>query len=282
MFGTTAAPRSWRADLNKALKITVDVARSANAGVGRGFVALAGLQGDLQKFVNDQTTNLAERTGLLSNAQASRARTLEPLTRRMSPPGLFGGGGLTSTEIMQSPPGSVRRGVTYAPQTTPGRYARTGGEFALNALAPGTGPLKLAAVALPAVTSEAAGQATQGTPWEAPSRLGGAMIGGGLTGALLRASGVPMRQIDPRILEGIEYKPHTKIDRALDSIEDVFGRGSVRVATPRKFVGVSEDGTKQLRMDLYGHRNDPPHFHLEKLAPGEGPVDIFMHQYPFK
>ncbi|MET3597776.1 hypothetical protein ABID26_007202 [Mesorhizobium shonense] len=82
--------------------------------------------------------------------------------------------------------------VLHKPETTPGKHAGAVGEF----LAPGGLPSKAARAAttgrelvrhvaedmlgnvvMPAVASEAAGQATEGTPYEGPSRLLGALLG---------------------------------------------------------------------------------------------------------
>ncbi|MEN6545603.1 MAG: hypothetical protein ABFE07_06135 [Armatimonadia bacterium] len=64
------------------------------------------------------------------------------------------------------------------PQTTAGEYARTIGEFAPAALAPGGVIARTANVAVPAVASETAGQLTEGTALEPYARIGGAIAGG--------------------------------------------------------------------------------------------------------
>lgn len=75
----------------------------------------------------------------------------------------------------------------YKPQTKAGEYAKTGGEFALGALMPGGVLRKALNVAAPAVGSEAAGQATQGTKYEPWARFGGAIAGGMVPGMTARA-----------------------------------------------------------------------------------------------
>ena len=93
----------------------------------------------------------------------------------------------------------------YQPKTTAGEYAQTIGEFA----APGALPSKAARAAptiarrvgeyvadfgrnavIPAVTSETAGQLTEGTAYEPAARVAGALMGSGATAAY-RASNAP-------------------------------------------------------------------------------------------
>lgn len=70
-------------------------------------------------------------------------------------------------------------GPQHQPQTTAGEYARTAGEFVAAAAAPGSAATRASRVFVPAAASEAAGQATEGTPYEVPARLLGG-IGGGI------------------------------------------------------------------------------------------------------
>lgn len=49
----------------------------------------------------------------------------------------------------------------------------------LSYLGPGSLPLKVGGAALSAAASEAGGQAAEGTPWETPARIAGALAGGG-------------------------------------------------------------------------------------------------------
>lgn len=93
----------------------------------------------------------------------------------------------------------------YSPKTTPGEYAETVGEF----VAPGGFPTRAVRAlpniarrageytadlvrnaVIPGVASEAAGQATEGTAFETPARIAGA-IGGNLAAAAGRAAGAP-------------------------------------------------------------------------------------------
>lgn len=69
-------------------------------------------------------------------------------------------------------------GGFYEPKTTPGKYADTIAQFAPAALGPGGAVTRIARAAVPGAASEAAGEATQGTPYEGAARFGGALLGG--------------------------------------------------------------------------------------------------------
>jgi len=81
-------------------------------------------------------------------------------------------------------------GGFYTPQTVPGQYARTIGEFAVQAPVTPGGPLgKLAQTVIPAITSETAGQVVQRlAPGSSPAFEAGARAVGGIAGALPAAA----------------------------------------------------------------------------------------------
>jgi hypothetical protein len=92
--------------------------------------------------------------------------------------------------------GSIQKGIEgqtgefYKPKTTAGEYAQTAGEFA-PALFGGEGtlipraaeaiPRLFTRVAVPAVTSETAGQVTKGTSFEPWARVAGGILGGSVS-----------------------------------------------------------------------------------------------------
>lgn len=89
------------------------------------------------------------------------------------------------------------KGPDYEPQTKWGKYARTGGQFLPGVIAPGGPVARVANVVIPAVASEAAGQATEGTKWEQPARLAAALAAGVPTAAVASraATGGPANRI---------------------------------------------------------------------------------------
>jgi hypothetical protein len=180
-----------------------DIAKSAGVGVAKGTIGIAGLPGDVESLIkpylpSDQSINNAVAgMGLDPNGLAGR------LAR-----GAFSSNGaqLPSSADIQ---GKIEDNVTgkfYQPQTGAGRLAETLGEFApglatggaagltkegvglltkegLGIAAKELGKRAVLDVAAPALGSEAAGAATQGTAYEPYGRLAGALLGGGLAHA---------------------------------------------------------------------------------------------------
>ena len=165
-FGSqpAAAPETTQAPEAGWGETILDVGASALSGAGRGIADLAGLPGTIGDAVN---SGLSWVTGLPELPKSP----LSGSTLR---------GGLST----------VTGGASdYQPETTAGEYARTVGEFAPGAVAfGGTGLANVARnLVAPAVTSETAGQLTEGTEAEPYARIVGALAGGMGANALARS-----------------------------------------------------------------------------------------------
>lgn len=156
-----------------------DVAKSAGIGVVKGGIGLAGLPADLGELgargIDAATQYFGGKLGFDPSS----------LKRPALPQGAF------------SLPGSnaIQKGVEnltgefYKPKSTAGEYAQTIGEFAPAAVGgPGSWLARGARAVVPAVASEAAGQATKGTAAEPYIRAGAAVLSGGVTSLLQDAS----------------------------------------------------------------------------------------------
>lgn len=90
-------------------------------------------------------------------------------------------------------------GFHHEPETDPGRFARTITQFAPAAVAPGSVATRIARVVIPGGASEAAGQATEGTPYEVPARIAAGITGGVVTemGAAANAARAARRAANP-------------------------------------------------------------------------------------
>jgi len=134
-----------------------DIAKSLPSGVVKGITGTIGLPGTVEDWATGGMDWLANKiTG--QNIQTPKSPlSAEALNQAFS---MYGPG-------------------FHTPQTLPGKYAETIGEFAPAALG---GEAGLAArarnVLLPAVASESAGQATAGTSGEPFARLAAALLGG--------------------------------------------------------------------------------------------------------
>lgn len=137
-------PREMRTDGGRAM----DLVRSGASGLARGATELAALPATL----GDGLGAIYERFGLIPEG----SRQLEPS---------IGTGIRNVASVLTS------GGTEYQPQTLPGEYAQTVGEFV------GGGAGGRAGV-LGGLLSEGAGQATEGTAAEPYARVAGGIIGG--------------------------------------------------------------------------------------------------------
>ncbi len=113
--------------------VPTDMAKSLPTGVVEGITGMVGLPGSLYQMIPE---NLRSPTSMLRN--------------------------LPTGEGMNQ---GIRDQIGYdyyQPQTVPGEYARTLGEFLPGGVAPGGAVTKIASVAVPALASETAGQIARG------------------------------------------------------------------------------------------------------------------------
>lgn len=151
-------------------------AKALGAGLVRGAVGLGTLPGNLESLVR---------------AGANRAAGLVGVEPPVSPENL---NPVTFDNLMTRL--ESRFGKLPEPQTTAEKYIRAVGEFAPAAIGGGASlGAKAAQVVAPALASEAAGQATEGTSLEPWARVGGALAGG--TAANLGARVVTPAPADP-------------------------------------------------------------------------------------
>lgn len=146
-----------------------DGTKSYGAGLRRGIEGLAGIMGDVNQAQGNVAGWLAGKVG----ADPETQETVRSVASKVSPMPMAPG-----SQDYRDTITDPLFGKSHEPQTTKGEYARTIGEFGVGALAPGGPVRKLAMMAVPGVASEAAGQYTEGTPYETAARIGGALAGG--------------------------------------------------------------------------------------------------------
>jgi hypothetical protein len=158
------------------MSVGEDVARSAGAGVRRGVIeGLTGMAGDTAAMTGDVAAWLASKLG----ASDETSETVRNVGRYASP--FFG---MPTTDEVETQITDPLMGDTlkHDPQTVVGEYAKTGAEFLPAALGNRGSLIRRGAqVAIPAITSETAGQvAEQVAPeFEPVARALGAIAGGG-------------------------------------------------------------------------------------------------------
>lgn len=188
-----------------------------------------------------------------SAGQIGRGMLAEPLKAGLRIAGAVTGrdtsGAVKAVEgaAASSPVGRLERDrqasdLDYKPQTTAGKYAKTVGTMAPNALVPGGLARRAAAVVLPGVASEAAGQAAEamggGAVAQGAARIAGGIAGGAAASVKIappRRNPVPnLPRQNPADMQrrAQEYRA-AGINPTLVDVVDDSGRGAVRAAASR-------------------------------------------------
>ena len=233
--------------------VGADMAKSAGIGAVEGAIGSAGMPGDIGSMVSGGVSKLGDAAGVnpttvdtFKQAMAT-ALSRNPFTAPFAE-------GPTSAQIQ----GGIEKatGPFYQPQTTAGKYARTVGQFLPAAIGgPESFATKLATrVAAPAIGSEAAGEATEGTALEPYARLGGALVGAGIPAAMSRVispstiRAVDRPAVDTLANEGVQItagqKSGSKVLQYLESeLGDSLGAGNKATAanerTLEQFTGAA-------------------------------------------
>lgn len=239
--------------------LTEDVVKSSGTGQLEGWSSLIGSPGDVRALAEGGLAKLADLAGMkgvkphipvpAGVRETSMAMTglanlahLDPRVARLvaavtTPGGL--GAAPTSSEVLGA---ATRDKPLYQPQTKAGAYARTINQFTPASLAPGGAVRRAANVVVPAVASEAAGQATKGTPAEPYARIVAALAAGG--GVALAGRGGP----DTRLLaEASRGATDQQIAGARALMADAEQRG-VRLTMAEALQQVTNGATGMGRM----------------------------------
>ena len=150
-----------------------DVVKAGAAGLVRGAAGLVGLPGTLGDLMDRGLTAGGKAIGVI------------PESWQAPPQSQLSGAAITGAL------GKATNGATeYRGKSRAGKFAGTVGEFLPGAAAfGGVSPANLARFGVaPGVASEAAGQATEGTPLEGPARIAGALAGGMLPGLAVKGA----------------------------------------------------------------------------------------------
>jgi hypothetical protein len=163
-----------------------DVGASAISGLQKVPAIVGGTIGDLQHLGDSGVQAALRAAGMSEHDVAALARNAQA-SRRLMHTGIPGiDSSPTSGELQQQIEHIT--GPQHVPTTTPGRYAQTIAEFTTAMLAPGGPVTRIARAVVPGVASEAAGEATEGTPLEPWARMAGGVAGGlGVEGARFAA-----------------------------------------------------------------------------------------------
>jgi len=156
-----------------------DAAKSVGAGLANATAGTLGGAGDLRSLLSAGTDVVGEKLGASPEGVQSFKNMLTRAAGLTGPTAVFANAP-TSRQIKDSAPDPIVS-PDYQPQTVAGGYLKTGAEFLPGAALGGPRgvlPKLLTNVAAPAIASETAGLATQGTGAEPYARVAGALLGG--------------------------------------------------------------------------------------------------------
>lgn len=253
-------PIRWTTEAAKPPSAGEDVARSAGTGLIEGGASTFGVAGDVRQLIDAGQKWVTDKLGLkdvppirlptLGPVETSRKIAVGALTHAGLDPrkarlvtAMMGAGGLNDAPSSLDVTGAVTHDKPlYQPQTKAGKYARTVASFAPAALTPG-GPVRRAAnVVLPGVASEAAGQATEGTPVEPYARVAAALATG--AGVNLAGRGGP----DTRMLSEMSRGATDEQIAAARALMERGGQQGVRLTMAEALQQVTNGATGMGRM----------------------------------
>lgn len=219
--------------------VLTDVAKSAASGLARGSVELAMSPATIPKLGADLAVEGIDRIGRkIAGAPLSGDDKARETAIREG--GTFGGAipRLGPDAVVDLIRGGMN-GILPKPQTTPGKYAETIGEFAPAALGPGGVMRKAAQAVVPGAASEAAGEAATGTGYEPVARFLAGLLGNiGVTGVAAHAS-APERMV-VRATRGVDPQVFT-------DAQNLQNRGAglgVPLSGPEAVQQITNGGTK--------------------------------------
>lgn len=201
-----------------------DVWSSAGAGLTRGALSIPALPGNIEALGRAGLDWLLPKLGK-ENPKLS-GRTVAPTSQDFE-------------DLLEQYTGEL-----HEPKTTAGKFIHTIGEFAPGALLPGSAATRVVRnVVAPAVGSEAAGQATEGTSLEPAARIAGAVAGSMAPNAVARVAtpfpSTPFRQHNVAVLdaEGVGTTAGQRTGRKnLQFAESAAGEMPFAGARPQRIV----------------------------------------------
>lgn len=178
-----------------------DIAKGAAGGLGRGVAGTLGIGGTVGNLVRAGLGKAGVPEDYLDKGAAlvKAMGNINPIAKAVTGPDASG----------------VQKGIEnytgkfYQPQTVPGQYASTLAEFAPSAFIPGGGSIGARAfnTIVPALASETAGQATQGTAAEPYARVMAGLLSGPAAAKVITPFAAPgaalQRDINTLTKEGI-------------------------------------------------------------------------------
>ncbi|MDR6826490.1 hypothetical protein J2X48_000706 [Bosea sp. BE271] len=217
--------------------VVEDVAKSAGSGLVRGATGIAGAVGDFADYLGKGADAAAPYVVSGINRVLGTKFDDSPISLKNPVAEAIG-----SQSINRAIDNATGAPVTsYKPQTVPGEYARTIGEFAPGAIVPGGVAAKVVGgVLAPAVASETAGQAFKGSALEGPARLVGALGAGGIAAMASRPA-----TAEAAVAAGMRGVDDATVTAAGQLMQEAQARG-INLTWPEAIAQASGGGARGL------------------------------------
>lgn len=224
-----------------------DYGKAVGSGLAEGAISLGGLPGDITTLIGQGAGKVAGLFGAEDETQKNVAESV----RRSVP--IFGQAPNTQ-EAMRSV-NQLTGFEPYRGERTGAQYANTAASFVPAAAAFGApGGVKAAVGSaikygvIPGLTSEAAGQATEGTKYEPYARIGGAVGGAMAAGGLTAAARWAMTPKDPAIQP--IFDKANRLKQSADRLYKVVDRSGIEVDPLSLQAGVTRVKAKLAQQGL--------------------------------
>lgn len=185
-----------------------DITRSLPAGFNRGIAGIAGLPGDLMRM-SHQGGQFVERKlrGETPEQYSARQQRGESYLSASSETPITLPGSQQTTQAMESV-----LGPQHKPQTMPGRYAHTVGEYAPGAFGPGSAARNIVGgVLIPAATAQTAHELAP-EPYKDIAKMAGGVAGGFIGSLPVPKLGARARA-DQVIIDALTPDAQTKLNK---------------------------------------------------------------------
>jgi hypothetical protein len=225
-----------------------DIRHTIAPSLQQGASSVLGMLGDLRDMpgkVNSAAVDFLVSHGMASPQAGASVKAAVSGAQRAVTGGPLGLGNPMAAALPDTARvNAARQGIVgkdYIPQTIPGQYVRTAGQFAPAAILPGSIAQRATNVLLPAITSETAGQVTKGTPYEEAARFVGGLVGGvrapGAAATVESLPGLPGRMaarsiVDPTAVQvlknaGVKLTPGQQLGGIAKNVEDLGMRAPI-------------------------------------------------------
>lgn len=222
----------------------VDVAKGTGSGLVRGAAIYAGQGGDINDMLGAGMKK-EKAAGVPVDDIRKQALEAMPSWLRKYHEAPLGPSPVSSQAIMKKVDEVTDLPVTsYQPDTFAGRAAQTAATFAVPAAATGIGPVRGAL--MPGVVSEAARTLAEGTGYEAPAAIAGAVLGGSVLPARHLPTAANMRtvsnqQYNSPVVRALRINPQATESLGVDIAQDAFNQGFRQGTAPQAFRTVVEE-----------------------------------------